>query len=118
MRGDFQPNVDNLKIQHLLLYFAPANGIPFEIQGARLLFTKQGDEAPVGGTADSIDGVISTRRANGSNWLPMTGNRPPVGEWELALPADENIKKLFRNEDIDDILFNITYSGTTPEWPT
>jgi len=116
-RGDFLPNIDYLKIQHLVLYFAPTNGQPVEIQGAKLLFKKQGDQTPVGGSADSIDGVISTRRANGGNWLPITGNKLPIGEWELALPTDETIKNIFRNEEIEDILFVITYSGRTPEWP-
>jgi hypothetical protein len=116
-RGDFLPNIDYLKIQHLVLYFAPTNGQPVEIQGAKLLFKKQGDQAPVGGSADSIDGVISTRRANGGNWLPITGNKLPIGEWELALPTDETTKNFFRNEEIEDILFVITYSGRTPEWP-
>ena len=105
-RGDFLPNIDDLKIQQLVLYFAP-----------RLLFKKQADETPVGGSADSVDGIISTRRANGSNWLPITGAKPPIGEWELALPTDETIKNIFRDEEIEDILFVITYSGRTPEWP-
>jgi hypothetical protein len=116
-RGDFLPNIDDLKIQHLALYFAPTNGQPVEIHGARLLFKKQGDQTPVGGSADTIDGVISTRRANGSNWLPITGAKLPIGEWELKLPSDETTKNFFRNEEIDDILFVITYSGRTPEWP-
>src|SRR5262249_10143818 len=79
-REDFLPNVDDLGIQQLLLYFTPTNGKPVEIGGVRLLFTKQGDQTPVGGSADSIDGVISTRRANASSWLPITGNKPPIGE--------------------------------------
>jgi hypothetical protein len=116
-RGDFLPNIDDLKIQQLVLYLAPTNGQPVELQGARLLFKKEGDQTPVGGSADSIDGVISTRRANGSNWLPITGNKPPIGEWELALPTDDTTKNVFRNEEIEDILFVITYSGHTPEWP-
>ena len=116
-RGDFLPNVDDLKMQQLVLYFAPTNGQPVEIRGARLLFKKQADETPVGGSADSVDGIISTRRANGSNWLPITGAKPPIGEWELALPTDETIKNIFRDEEIEDILFVITYSGRTPEWP-
>ena len=116
-RGDFLPNIDDLKIRHLVLYLAPTNGQPVELQGARLLFKKEGDQTPVGGSADSIDGVISTRRANGSNWLPITGNNPPIGAWELALPTDDTTKNLFRNEAMEDILFVITYSGRTPEWP-
>jgi hypothetical protein len=100
-----------------VLYLAPTNGQPVELQGARLLFKKEGDQTPVGGSADSIDGVISTRKANGSNWLPITGNKPPIGEWELALPTDDTTKNVFRNEEIEDILFVISYSGRTPEWP-
>jgi hypothetical protein len=88
-----------------------------ELQGVRLLFKNQGEETPVGGSADSIDGIISTRRANGSNWIPITGNQPPIGEWELSLPTDDTTKNLFRNEVIEDILFVITYSGRIPEWP-
>jgi hypothetical protein len=115
--GDFLPNLDDLRTQNLVLYLSPGNGKPVEMQDVRLQFKKQSDDAPVGGSADSIDGVISTRRANGSNWLPITGDQPPIGEWELALPTDETIKKLFRNEEIEDILFVITYSGRTPAWP-
>ena len=115
-REDFLPNIDDVNMQNLVLYLAPANGQPVEIPGVRLVFKKQADETPVGGPADSIDGVISTRRANGSKWLPIT-NETPIGEWELALPADNTTKNLFKNEESEDILFVITYSGRTPEWP-
>lgn len=116
-RGDFLPNIDDLVIQHLMLYFAPTNGQPVEIRGSRLLFKMQSDQTQVGGSADSINGVISTRRANGSSWMPITDGNPPIGEWELTLPADDITRSLFRNEEIHDILFVITYSGRTPEWP-
>lgn len=116
-RGDFLPNVDDLRIRQLVLYLAPARRKPVDVRGARLLFKKEGGTTSVGGSADSIDGVISTRRPNGSNWLAITGDQPPIGEWELALPTDERFKKLFRDEEIADILFVITYSGRTPAWP-
>jgi hypothetical protein len=115
--GDFLPNIDDLKIQHLMFYIAPANGESVEVQGVRLLLKTDGDQNPVGGSADTLDGVISTRRTNGSNWLQITGNRPPIGEWELTLPTDDTTKNFFRNDEIEDILFVITYSGRTPEWP-
>jgi hypothetical protein len=117
-RGDFLPNVDDLVIQHLVLYFAPTNGTPVEIRGVGLRFKKQDDDTSAGGSADSIEGVISTRRANGGSWVPITGDKPPIGEWELALPTDETTKNFFRNSEIEDILFVITYSGLTLEWPT
>jgi hypothetical protein len=41
----------------------------------------------------------------------------PVGTWELDLSADNQIKAWFKNGQIEDILFGITYSGRTPEWP-
>jgi hypothetical protein len=41
----------------------------------------------------------------------------PVGEWELRLPNTTAMKNRFKNKQIDDILFIITYSGQTPDWP-
>jgi hypothetical protein len=64
----------------------------------------------------SVDGVISTRRGNASSWAPLLG-RAPVGGWELTLPNAEEMKDRFKNEDIEDILFVITYAGHTPAWP-
>jgi hypothetical protein len=43
--------------------------------------------------------------------------KSPIGEWELALPNTEEIKNRFKNEEIEDILFVITYAGHTPAWP-
>jgi hypothetical protein len=40
-----------------------------------------------------------------------------AGQWELALPNTTEIKNLFKHEEIEEILFVITCSGRTPEWP-
>jgi hypothetical protein len=84
-------------------------------------FTEQGSAGSVGGAATSIDGVVSTRRGNAGPWMTMIG-KTPFGEWELSLKSDEPVKDReirdrFKNEEIEDILFVITYSGNTPEWP-
>lgn len=41
----------------------------------------------------------------------------PFGEWELALPNTEEMRKRFTAGDIEDVLFVITWSGRTHEWP-
>jgi hypothetical protein len=85
-----------------------------------LHYTAQGAAGKVGGSATTIDGIISTRRGNAGSWTALIG-KSPVGEWELALPNTEEIRKLFGNDgdgDIEDILFVVTYSGRTPEWPS
>jgi hypothetical protein len=69
------------------------------------------------GAATSIDGIISTRRGNATSWMAAMG-RSPVGKWVLALPNIVDIRNRFKNDDIEDILFVITYSGRAPEWPT
>jgi hypothetical protein len=48
--------------------------------------------------------------------MSMIG-KTPFGKWELAFPHTEEMKNRFKNEEIEDILFVITYSGNTPEWP-
>ena len=116
-RKDFPPNIEDLKIQQVVLYFARTHGASFEIPVTHLHFTEQdSEEEPVGGGAISNDGVISTRRANAESWISMIGNLP-FGEWELALPNTEEMKSRFKDEEIEDILFVITYKGKTPEWP-
>ena len=70
----------------------------------------------MGGGATSVDGVVSTRRGNAGSWTSVIG-KSPAGEWELGLPNTEEIRERFRNEQIEDILFVITYSGRTPAWP-
>ena len=43
--------------------------------------------------------------------------KSPIGEWTLTLPNIEDMKRRFKDGDVEDILFVITYSGRTPEWP-
>jgi len=43
-----------------------------------------------------------------------------VGSWTLAFDDDDDvqeIRELFANDQIEDILFVITFGGRTPEWP-
>jgi Tc toxin complex TcA C-terminal TcB-binding domain len=115
-REDFPPNVETLKIQQVLLYFVRASQKTFELPITTLRFTEQGNQGTVGGSATPIDGIISTRRGNAGSWTATIG-KAPVGEWELTLPNTEEVKKHFLDEEIDDILFVITYAGRTPEWP-
>jgi hypothetical protein len=115
-REDFPPNLDALKIQQVVLYFVRAKGEPFEVPVRHLRYTTQEESGTVGGSANSIDGIISTRRGNAGSWIAMIG-KSPAGEWELALPNTEEMRNRFGNEDIEDILLVITYSGRTPDWP-
>ena len=112
---DFPPNIDDPRIQQVLLYFSRADGKAFEIAVAGLRFTEQGTAGAIGGAATSIDGVISTRRGNAPSWTPMIGKKV-VGDWELALADNDRMRAYFADDDIQDILFVITYSGQAAEW--
>lgn len=114
---DFPANLDDLRIVHVVLYFARRSGSSFEIPINHFHFTPRGEDEFVGGAATSVDGIISTRRGNAASWTPMIGEAP-FGEWELALPNTEEVRGRFRNEEIDEILLVITYSGSTPPWPS
>jgi hypothetical protein len=117
VRADFPPNVEELRIQQVLLAFVRAEGQSFEVASAQLRFTPQGETVPVGGAAgSSVEGIISTRRSNAGSWTALIG-KAPVGTWELTLPNTEEMKNRFKNEEIDDILMVLTYAGRTPAWP-
>ena len=119
-REDFPPNMDGVRIQHLLLYFIRKDGETFEVPVHQLLFMETGTHGSIGGSAQTVDGVISTRRGNGTSWLPLIG-KPPFGVWELAFddaqivfPNGLRVRDLFAEELIEDMLFIITYEGTKP----
>jgi len=112
---DFPPNIDDIRIQQVLLYFSRADGQTFEVSVTSLRFTAQDAAGAIGGGATSIDGVISTRRGNAGSWIAMIGKHP-FGEWELSLPED--MRAHINNDDIQEILFVITYTGATPERPS
>jgi hypothetical protein len=129
-RSDFPANVEDLSIQHILLFFVPREG-SFSIEDdpsarqvpvANFLFTPEraadeGDApATVGGPAMSTaDGIVSTRRGNGSEWEDMIG-QSPAGSWELEL-GDEMRSRL-ESGDVEEVLLVITYSGRTSAWPS
>ena len=85
----------------------------------------------VGGNAQSVEALISTRFGNGSGWGSMIGRRP-YGEWELdltrmlqnsewtlsdgAFSAGLYVRDLFEREEITDILFVLTYRGEAGRW--
>jgi hypothetical protein len=116
MREDFPPNLENLKIQHVTLYFARTSGQTFEVPVLKLQFTETGASSPVGSGATSLDGMISTRSGNAGSWMAML-TKAPLGTWELVLPNTVEMKNRFKKGEIEDILFIITYAGRTPEWP-
>lgn len=115
-RDDFPPNLEKLKIQHVTLYFARRHGQTFEVPVTYLRFTESSAPGPVGSGAITIDGIISTRKGNAGSWMAMLG-KTPLGEWEMALPNTVEMKNRFKQGEIEDILFVITYGGHTPEWP-
>ncbi|MDH3970109.1 MAG: hypothetical protein OEU56_24130, partial [Rhodospirillales bacterium] len=93
------------------------NGEALEVPVVDLNFKEAKDGADtVGGSASAVDGIISTRRGSASAWTAMQG-KGPVGEWEMALPDTQVVRDLFAKEQVEDILFVLTYKGRTPEWP-
>ncbi|HMS83069.1 MAG TPA: hypothetical protein PKD12_05435 [Nitrospira sp.] len=116
-RGDFPPNLEDLRIQHLLLVVARVSGKTFEIGGSRLVMTVQGDTVPVGGEAGgSLDGIVSTRRSNAGGWMGLIG-KSPIGSWELTLPDTQEMRKHIKDGDLDDLVLVLTYASRTPAWP-
>ena len=118
-RGDFPPNVANLKIKHVTLYLSRMDGFTDEIP-VELRFLEAGRTGQVGGSASTLNGQISTRNQNAASWQSMLGKQP-VGKWGLKLPNGtkdlvEQSKKWFTDGQIEDILFVITVSGVSPEW--
>jgi hypothetical protein len=112
-RADFPPNVTDLRIEHVSLYFLRKDGFVGPIAIDHLLFAESGRAGKIGGAATTTNGLISTREPNAGSWLTMQG-RQPVGRWELKLPNTADARDWFKSGNIADIFFVITFSATTP----
>ena len=119
------PNLEDITIQHLVLYVVLAEGESFRLGAIHLKLTRLDKDKRVVGAGDAtpVGGVISTRSGSGDGWQGMR-RAAPFGEWELKFP-DKSVrdgvavdtKELFASEAVDDLLFIITYDGRTPAWP-
>ncbi len=117
VRDDFPSNIDQIRVQQLALYIDRADGATFELSDIGLQFTPAGSQTAVGGSATTIDGIISTRRGNAAGWLPIASSTSaPIGTWQLTIPQAALASHL-ANGDINDILLIITYTAQTPAWP-
>jgi len=117
-REDFPPNIEDLRIQQILLYFSCDTETLADID-VGLRMTQNGIAIPgenEAALAAPVEGVISTRRGNAGGWMIFLG-KEPEGEWKLSLPDTPETRALFQEERIEDMLFVVTYSGQTPEWP-
>lgn len=114
-RSDFPPNVDELSVAHVAVLVVRDDRQDFEVP-LTLRFRADGAGGPVGGGAVTIDGLASTRSANGGGWLGIVG-KPPIGEWQLTFPNTGEIRRRFAQEQIKDIAFVITFTGRAPRWP-
>jgi hypothetical protein len=115
-RVDFPPNLTDVEIEDVILYFVTDEGADVADIEVRLEYVPDDGQGTVGGTATPVEQRISTRRGNGSSWTSILGN-PVSGEWMLSLPDTATMKRLFDDERIEDMLFVVTYEGRTPDWP-
>jgi hypothetical protein len=117
-RQDFPANLEDLKIERVLLDFSYADGRSLVMQVDQLNFTPQGGATISGGPGVSDQrGLISSRSGGGASGWSQFRNKPVAGRWELILPNQEQVRDRFENQDIENMLFVITYSGRTPPWP-
>ena len=86
-----------------------------------LKFTPEGADQPLGNGDQNLisqQRIFSTRSGNFSAWDDfITSGLSPYGKWEIALPNEEQILNRFREEQIVDILFVITFEARTAAWP-
>jgi hypothetical protein len=103
-----------------------ANGATLEVAVERLKHIDLLGNEIAGAAARTIDGTISTRRGNGSPWLPLVGAGPgaatPFGTWELSVRnanavEAQQLQEALDKDLIEDILLVLSFEADTPPWP-
>nr|WP_320190732.1 neuraminidase-like domain-containing protein [uncultured Desulfobacter sp.] len=112
-REDFPPNVSDIKIDGISIFVSRKPGVNNEITFKHIKFVETGSTSAIESSATSSNGII--RSAGG---LSKMKDKQPFGEWTLGLEDKQEIRELFKSESIDDILFVITFTGHTEQWPS
>jgi len=127
--NDIPANLDHIRVNNVAVRLCSTDAILQTFTMASLKRTDTPGAAPAeGGTVRAIDGVISTRNANGSPWQPLVGGGAggpgptPFGDWELNLrspePADiPAMQEALSAGRLTDIQLVLTYAADTPPWP-
>jgi hypothetical protein len=118
---DFPLNLEkgSLKTSNLIVYFVPENGQPINATTVGLSFVPEGAPPlalPLGGDAQSAQGVLSTRSGSAADWRNCNGVAP-FGKWTLDLSRDAGLQALLAADKIRDILFVVSYTAQTAKWP-
>lgn len=122
-RGDFPPNVTNLRVKQIALFVQPKAGSapraaigPIDIEF--LGFAASGSANFVGGACTTeAEGLGSTRRANGASWLPILSIPEAAidGTWQLRFASAHRV--LFAGDGVEDILLAVSFEAARPPWP-
>jgi hypothetical protein len=123
-RQQFPPNIEpsTLHIRQVALYYVPPEGAAPAAWAANLQTTLQfqSDEvgAPLfdGGAIQPVDGLLSTLTGSAQPWNALM-SQGPIGTWTIRLPNTAATRQIFEQEEVQDVVFVITYGGELPPWP-
>jgi hypothetical protein len=108
---DFPTGLDRLRVAQLVIYLAPA-GDPVPPTKVTL------QHAGRGGSEQSDNGLISTRRGNAAQWKYglCGGESSPTGDWQLTM--DGSAGPVLDHGQVADIVLVIGFTGDAPPWPS
>ncbi|MBS1581141.1 MAG: hypothetical protein JST66_02970, partial [Bacteroidetes bacterium] len=107
---DLMPNIAAPRtIDHVAVYFVMKDGLQYD-QRVTL-----GYGPGPGYEAQPNDNLISTR-SNAQGFVGLQGLAGPTGTWSFALEDSVRTRLLMAEDQVDDILLVITYSGDTSDY--
>ncbi len=116
-RGYFPPNAITLAVKHVALYMMAPDSVGTKLQVTSLVLNAPRGPSRQGGSATTVDRIITTRNSSGASWVSLTdpgwgSPSGPVGEWTLTLPGDAATRALIAQ--LDDLVLSITFEATLP----
>ena len=121
--ADFPANVAAPAIDQVLLYILRPDRASFEVRGITLAYeyvdAAGATQLVTANNADTTNGVIATRRPDAAGAHPWSvfKTKTGVGRWHLTFPDTAEMRARWAQEEIADVAFAISYTGTVPGWP-
>ena len=115
---DFPPNLTDLSVDAITLLVIRRPESSLAITVDHLYRDGPPADPALSTRATSVDGIVSTRSGSGASWLTLTGpTQRPDAIWELGIVADHAALTAIAQGELEDLVFNLSYTGSLPPWP-
>ena len=113
---DFPASISSLRVQHLTLDLIWEKDVPQVELDVTLKFTAADGNVFSAPPITTLNGLIRTRNSTAPAWSQVFRDVSPLGRWSIEFENSAEVRNLFSENRLQDIMFVISFVGQRADW--